>query len=132
MSSFQFHASRFKAPPGNVLRNHQGDFLIQRIRLQLEVRIDHYSFVAAATCGKGLPPPWMVYGIVTQPLVWPSDMPTGPHGTPRPTGPQAGRVTTQNTTDEHGRRRFVLCSEHTQKTRAAELLREAQGGLRSG
>ena len=43
MSSFQFHASRFKAPPGNVLRNHQGDFLIQRIRLQQEVRIDHYS-----------------------------------------------------------------------------------------
>ena len=44
----------------------------------------------------------------------------------------AGRVTTQNTTDEHGRRRFVQCSQHMQKERAAELLREAQGGLRSG
>ena len=26
----------------------------------------------------------------------------------------------------------MLCSQHMQKTRAAELLREAQGGLRSG
>ena len=88
--------------------------------------------MAAATRGKGLPAPWKVYGTVTEPLIWPADMPTGPYCTPRPNGPQAGRVTTQNTTDEHGRRRFVQCSQHMQKERAAELLREAQGGLRSG
>ena len=90
------------------------------------------AFLAAATPPRGLPAPMVGYRKVTASSVWPSDMPTGPHGTPRPTGPQAGRVTTQNTTDEHGRRWLVLCSQHIQKTRAAELLREAQGGLRSG
>ena len=90
------------------------------------------AFLAAATRGKGLPAPWKVYGTVTEPLISPADVPTGPYCTPRPNGPQAGRVTTQNTTDEHGRRRFVQCSQHMQKERAAELLREAQGGLRSG
>ena len=43
MSIFQFHSSRFKAPPRNVLRYQRGVFLIQRIRLQKEWRIDHYS-----------------------------------------------------------------------------------------
>ena len=42
---------------------------------------------------------------------------------------QGGRVTTQNTTDEHGRRWFVQCSQHMQKERAAELIREALGGV---
>jgi len=90
------------------------------------------AFLAAAARGKGLPSPCKVYGTVTEPLIWPADMPTGPYCTPRPNGPQAGRVTTQNTTDEHWRRRFAQCSQHMQKERAAELLHEAQGGLRSG
>ena len=38
-------------------------------------------------------------------------------------------MTTHNTTDEHWKRWFVQCSEHMQEVRAAELLREAQGGL---
>ena len=49
MSIFQFHSSRFKAPPRNVLRYQRGVFLIQRIRLQKELRIDHYSGIYQST-----------------------------------------------------------------------------------
>ena len=34
------------------------------------------AFLTAATRGKGLPAPWKVYGTVTEPLIWPADVPT--------------------------------------------------------
>ena len=90
------------------------------------------AFLAAAAPHRGLPAPMVGYRKVTASSVWPSDMPRRP----------ARHITTYWTTGwpsdhtkhdrEHGRRRFVLCSQHTRKERAAELLREAQGGLRSG
>ena len=56
MSIFQFHSSRFKAPPRNVLRYQRGVFLIQRIRLQKELRIGHYSCAEALGRGVALGP----------------------------------------------------------------------------
>ena len=35
------------------------------------------GFLAATARGKGNPSPWKVYGTVTEPLIWPADMPTG-------------------------------------------------------